>query len=100
MFKKILLIPAIIISLLTHIGNPEFFGLFQWLISRPPFLIINLLFPYIENDIRTHDINSKYYYIVNNPFFITGITLLFWFIIGFLIDFLINKVKKEILLND
>lgn len=100
MFKKILLIPAIIISLLTHLGNREFFGLFQWLISRPSFLIINLLFPYIESDIRIHDINSKYYYIVNNPFFITGITLLFWFIIGFLLDFLINKVKKEMLLND
>ncbi|MCO1603502.1 hypothetical protein [Desulfosporosinus nitroreducens] len=100
MFKKIFVITTLVISLLTHIGSPEFFGLFLWLISRPSFLIIDLLFPFIGNDIRINDISSKYYYILNNPFFETGITLLFWFIIGFLIDFLINKVKKEISLND
>lgn len=63
MFKSIFIITIVIISLLTDIGNPEFFGLFLWLISRPPFLIINLLFPFIINDIRINDISSKYYYI-------------------------------------
>ena len=93
MYKKIFAFASFI---LTAPGiNEGIMGLFVSLISKPPFLIINFLFPFIIDDIRANDIFSKYYYIYNSPFLTIVLTVGFWFLIGFIIDLLRAKYKAK-----
>ena len=93
MYKRIFAIASFIITALGM--NEGIMGLFLSLISIPPFLIINFLFPFILDDIQVNDIFSKYYYIYNSPFLTIVVTVGFWFLIGCIIDLLRTKYKAK-----